>query len=129
VDDPTEPAGLSPAQRRAAQELIGEERARTVRLIDSLIRQWDGIVEASALTTNDDEHDPEGATVAFERAQVQAMLRHTRLDLKDLDRAAQRVVTGEYQVCERCGGPISAGRLTARPAARTCITCAKKPTR
>jgi hypothetical protein len=57
--------------------------------------------------------------VAFDRAQVQAMLRHARLDLKDLDRAAQRVVTGEYRVCERCGGPISAGRLTARPAART----------
>jgi RNA polymerase-binding transcription factor DksA len=129
VDDPTEPAGLSPAQRRAATELIGEERARTVRMIDSLMRQWDGIVEASALTTNDDEHDPEGATVAFERAQVQAMLRHARVDLEDLDRAAQRVVTGEYRVCERCAGPISAGRLTARPAARTCITCANKVTR
>jgi RNA polymerase-binding transcription factor DksA len=124
VDDPAEPAGFSPAQRRAAQELIDEERARTVQLIDSLRRQWNGIVEASALTTHDDEHDPEGATVAFERAQVQAMLRHARVDLEDLDRAAQRVVTGEYQVCERCGGPISAGRLTARPAARTCITCA-----
>jgi RNA polymerase-binding transcription factor DksA len=129
VDDPTEPAGLSPAQRRAAKELIDEERARTVRLIDSLMRQWDGIVEASALTTNDDEHDPEGATVAFERAQVQAMLRHARVDLEDLDRAAQRVATGEYRVCERCGSPISADRLTARPAARTCITCANKITR
>ncbi|HEX8935200.1 MAG TPA: TraR/DksA family transcriptional regulator [Pseudonocardiaceae bacterium] len=129
MDDPTEPAGLSPAQQRAAKELINEERARTVRLIDSLMRQWDGIVEASALTTNDDEHDPEGATVAFERAQVQAMLRHARVDLEDLDRAAQRVATGEYRVCERCGSPISADRLTARPAARICITCANKITR
>jgi RNA polymerase-binding transcription factor DksA len=129
VDDPTEPAGLSPAQQRAATELIGEERARTVRLIDSLMRQWDDIVEASALTTNDDEHDPEGATVAFERAQVQATLRHARVELEDLDRAAERVVTGEYRVCERCGDPISADRLTARPAARTCITCANKVTR
>lgn len=129
MDDPTEPAGLSPAHRRAALELIGEERARTVRLIDSLMRQWDGIVEASALTTNDDEHDPEGATVAFERAHVQGMLRHARVDLEDLDRAAQRVATGEYRVCERCGGRISADRLTALPAAKTCITCANKVTR
>jgi hypothetical protein len=51
MNDPTEPARLSPAQRRAAEELIGEERVRTVRLIDSLMRQWDDIVEASALTT------------------------------------------------------------------------------
>lgn len=100
-----------------------------MELIDSLMHQWDGIVEASALTTNDDEHDPEGATVAFERAQVQDMLRRARVDLEDLDRAAQRVMTGEYRVCERCGGPISAGRLTARPAARTCIICANKVTR
>jgi RNA polymerase-binding transcription factor DksA len=129
VDDPTEPAGFSPAQRRPANELIDEERARTVRLIDSLMRQWDGIVEASALTANDDEHDPEGATVAFERAQVQAMLTRARVDLEDLDRAAHRVATGEYSMCERCGGSISADRLTARPAARTCITCANKVTR
>jgi hypothetical protein len=61
MNDPTEPTALSPAQRRTAEELIGEERVRTVRLIDSLMRQWDGIVEASALTINDDEHDPEGA--------------------------------------------------------------------
>ena len=129
MNDPIEPARLSPAQRRAAEELIGEERVRTVRLIDSLMRQWDDIVEASALTINDDEHDPEGATVAFERAQVQAMLRRARVDLEDLDRAAKRILAGEYRVCERCGGPISTDRHTARPATRTCITCANKVTR
>jgi RNA polymerase-binding transcription factor DksA len=129
VNDPADPAALSPAQRRAAEELIGEERARTVRLIDSLMRQWDGIVEASALTIHDDEHDPEGVTIAFERAQVQAMLRRARVDLEDLDRAAKRILTGEYRVCERCGGPISPDRLTARPATRTCISCANKVAR
>jgi DnaK suppressor protein len=129
VNDPTDPDGLSPAQRRAAQELIGKERARTVRLIDSLMRQWDGIVEASALTIHDDEHDPEGATIAFERAQVEAMLRRARVDLEDLDRAAKRILTGDYRVCERCGATISPDRLTARPATRTCITCANKVAR
>jgi DnaK suppressor protein len=129
VNDPTDPAALSPAQRRAAEELIGEERVRTVRLIDSLMRQWDGIVGASALTIHDDEHDPEGATIAFERAQVQAMLRRARVDLEDLDRAAKRIVAGEYRVCERCGDPISPDRLTARPATRTCISCANKVAR
>lgn len=64
-----------------------------MRLIDSLMRQWDGIVEASALTIHDDEHDPEGATIAFERAQVEAMLRRARVDLDDLDRAAKRILT------------------------------------
>jgi RNA polymerase-binding transcription factor DksA len=114
---------------RTATELIERARAGTVRLIDALTRQRDAIVEASAFTSNDDEHDPEGATIAFERAQVQAMLRQANDDLADLDRAVQRVRAGVYGVCERCGGPIAEGRLAARPAARTCITCANKRTR
>jgi DnaK suppressor protein len=124
VEDRIEGTGPSPAQRRAATELINEARASSVRLIDSLTRLWDGIVEASALTANDDEHDPEGATVAYERAQLRDVLKQARADLDDLDQAAQRVLTDEYWVCERCGGPISAARLTARPATRICITCA-----
>jgi DnaK suppressor protein len=113
-------------EEAGATERIGEARADTVRLIESLTRQWAAIVDASALTTNDDEHDPEGATIAFERAQVQAMLAQARVDLADLDVAAERLRTGVYRVCERCGGPIAEGRLAARPAARTCIDCANK---
>lgn len=100
-----------------------------MRLIDSLTRQWDAIVDASALTSNDDEHDPEGATIAFEREQVRAVLTQARADLGDLDRAAERVLAGGYLVCERCGGSISVDRLAARPAARTCIACANKTRR
>jgi RNA polymerase-binding transcription factor DksA len=106
--------------------LIAQSRADTVRLVESLTRQWESIVAASELTTNDDEHDPEGATVAYERAQVQDMLRSARADLADLDLAAGRLRTGTYGTCERCGAPIGDGRLTARPAARTCIACANK---
>jgi RNA polymerase-binding transcription factor DksA len=109
-----------------ATELIASVRADTVRLVDSLTRQWAAIVDASELTTNDDEHDPEGATIAFERAQVQDMLNQARVDIADLDVAAERLRTGRYQVCERCGGPIAEGRLAARPAARTCIDCANR---
>ncbi|MDI5973445.1 TraR/DksA family transcriptional regulator [Streptomyces sp. SL13] len=117
----------TPEDMRAATELIDEARAGGRRLIDSLSRLWDDLLETSALTTNDDEHDPEGATIAFERARLSEQLRLARADLDDLDRAAQRVSTGEYWICERCGGPISVGRLTARPTARLCITCAGAP--
>ncbi|MFJ4921502.1 TraR/DksA family transcriptional regulator [Streptomyces sp. NPDC088725] len=100
-----------------------------MRLIDSLARLWDDVVAASALTGNDDEHDPEGATVAFERAQLRDVLKQARADLEELDRAAQRVAAGEYWVCERCGEPIPAARLTARPTATTCVGCASTNTR
>ncbi|WP_189935172.1 TraR/DksA family transcriptional regulator [Streptomyces sulfonofaciens] len=120
-------AGLSAARARAAAEAIDRARAETVRLIDSLSRLWDNVVAASALTGNDDEHDPEGATVAFERAQLRDALKQARADLADLDRAFERLRTGAYGTCERCGGPIGAERLDARPTARTCIDCAGGP--
>ncbi|WP_051817919.1 TraR/DksA family transcriptional regulator [Streptomyces sp. NRRL S-1813] len=126
MEDRTESAGGSRAQWTAAAERIAEDRAGTERLIGSLTRLWDGVVEAASLTANDDEHDPEGATVAFERAHLRDMLKQAHADLDDLDRAARRIATGAYGSCERCGGPISSGRLTARPTARTCIGCANK---
>ncbi|WIY00766.1 TraR/DksA C4-type zinc finger protein [Amycolatopsis mongoliensis] len=111
---------------RAAIELIERARAETARLAASLARQRDGIVEASEFTSNDDEHDPEGVTIAFERAQVQALLRQAQDDLVNLDRAAERVRAGVWETCERCGGPIAEERLAALPATRICIACAKK---
>jgi RNA polymerase-binding transcription factor DksA len=111
---------------RAAAELIARARAATERLAASLARQRDGIVAASEFTSNDDEHDPEGVTIAFERAQVQGMLRQAHDDLTALDRAAERVRAGTYETCERCGGPIAQERLAALPATRICIACANR---
>ncbi|MFG1646212.1 TraR/DksA family transcriptional regulator [Amycolatopsis sp. NPDC049252] len=110
----------------AALALIARAREETARLAASLARQRDGIVEASEFTSNDDEHDPEGVTIAFERAQVQALLRQAQDDLADLDRAVERVRAGTYETCERCGGPIGHERLAALPATRICIGCANK---
>ncbi|KIH99618.1 hypothetical protein LP52_06610 [Streptomonospora alba] len=105
-----------------------QARAEAAGLADSLMRQWDGVVEAAALTANDDEHDPEGPTIAYERERLQAMREHVRGELTDLDRAAQRLRDGVYWTCEGCGGPIAAARLSARPTARTCIGCASPST-
>jgi DnaK suppressor protein len=110
----------APADRLAAL------RADTVELIGALSRRLDGIIESSAHTTNDDEHDPEGVTVAFERAQVADLLERARADLRALDAADQRLATGTYGTCQRCGRPIAAGRLEALPAATTCIECANR---
>jgi RNA polymerase-binding transcription factor DksA len=120
---------LSPADRAAVEEVLAAERASTTQQIAELTRDFDGIVEASASSNADDEHDPEGATIAFERSQVSALLRQARARLEDLDRALDQLSEGAYGVCERCGDPIAPDRLAARPAARTCITCAAARTR
>ena len=82
------------------------------------------IVAASEASNADDEHDPEGATIAFERQQVAALMEQALRTREDLELALVRLEAGSYGVCERCGGPIAAERLEARPNARTCIACA-----
>jgi DnaK suppressor protein len=103
---------------------LATRRAETLELIEALRRRLDGIIESSAYTSNDDEHDPEGVTVAFERAQVASLLEHSRAELRALDAAAERLAAGTYGTCERCGQPIAAERLDALPAATRCIRCA-----
>ena len=84
----------------------------------------DAIVDASTTVNADDEHDPEGSTIAYERAQVGALLARAQTNLGDIERALARLVAGEYSVCERCHSQISAERLAALPAGRICIECA-----
>ena len=91
--------------------------------VAALTAQLAGIVETASASSGDDEHDPEGQTVAYDRAQAQALLVRARADLAEVDAAFERLDAGTYGVCERCGRPIAPERLEARPAARTCVTC------
>jgi DnaK suppressor protein len=117
-------SALTPPQQAAARGLLLAEREEGMARLASLTRDFEGIIESSASAATDDEHDPEGATVAFERAQVMTLIDQVRERLADLDDAFDRLRDGSYGVCERCGRPIGAERLTARPAARTCFACA-----
>lgn len=110
------------AQGRAAA--LRAERALTLQRAAGLERQLRGLAEEQALTTHDDEHDPEGVTIGYQRAQLQGLLAGARHDVDALDRAAARLAAGSYGRCCGCGGPIAAERLDALPAADTCITCA-----
>jgi DnaK suppressor protein len=104
---------------------LGAERAAALRQIEALTREFDEVVAASRASNADDEHDPEGATIAFERQQVVALLEQARRRLADAEAAVRAVESGLYGICETCGRPIAAERLAARPAARTCIDCAR----
>lgn len=108
----------------AARALLDAARRRTEQRLAQLRDDHHGFVEASRDTNADDEHDPEGTTIAFERSQVGALVRQAETHLADLDAASDRLAAGVYGICERCGGPIPDGRLEARPTARTCVACA-----
>jgi DnaK suppressor protein len=107
-------------------ERVAARRAEISGLVDSLRSRLAGIVESSTWTTHDDEHDPEGVTIAFERAQVTGLLATTSEELAALDAAAGRIADGTYGTCQSCGDPIAPERLEILPATTTCIRCADR---
>jgi RNA polymerase-binding transcription factor DksA len=106
------------------RDLLRAERRRALERVAALEREFAGLAEAASGAGTDDEHDPEGATLAFERQHAAALLEAAREQVAAADEALRRLAEGRYGVCERCGQPIGAERLAARPSAVTCIRCA-----
>jgi DnaK suppressor protein len=110
----------------AVRAALDAERRATVDQVAGLEREFGGIVAASQADNADDEHDPEGATIAWERQHVAALLEQAREHLVTVDEALRRLSEGGYGRCEVCGQPIAPERLAARPTATRCLTCASE---
>ncbi len=87
-------------------------------------RQMASFLESRRDTATDDEHDPEGPTLAFERAQAHAILRQTQLHSIEISTALQRLTDSTFGTCVRCKSAIGFARLEARPSTPYCIRCA-----
>jgi RNA polymerase-binding transcription factor DksA len=108
------------------RETLLAERADAALRVAGLERELASALEVAADGTADDEHDPEGSTTAFERAQVAAVLDQVRTRLAALDDALARVDDPGFGTCERCGSAIAPERLAARPWTTTCVECARR---
>ena len=112
--------------RRSSGERVRRSRIEArlnelERLVAQLERQRTGVVEASLESNADDEHDPEGATIGFERAQLDATIVSTSEQVARLRAALERIDAGTYGVCEVCGRAIPEARLEVRPDATRCV--------
>ncbi len=94
---------------------LNELRTATIRRVARLVSSFDGIVEATSDVATDDEHDPEGHTIAWERQQIAALLDEARITLTAIEAAEQRLDDGLNTTCTNCGLEISAERLDALP--------------
>jgi DnaK suppressor protein len=114
------------ARLASFREQLLVERAATVRLMGDLGEDIRRIVDARQDSNVDDEHDPEGSTIAFERSQSDALLRQSRGRLGEIGGALDRLDAGGFGVCASCGRDIPIARLEARPWARLCVECAAR---
>ncbi|HEY5457817.1 MAG TPA: TraR/DksA C4-type zinc finger protein [Acidothermaceae bacterium] len=113
-------------KQRQAEVRLTAERAAISRRITSMTADLAAVAAASVGSNLDDEHDPEGATVAFEREQLAALRAHAQVHLSEMDEALARLHDNRYGQCELCGKPIADARLAVLPATRWCITCAAR---
>jgi DnaK suppressor protein len=117
--------GITDLERQAIRSAVVAELERSSNQAASLACRFDDIVAAAELSNTDDEHDPEGTTIAFERAQVSALHTQAIRDAAALQRTLAELVDEEFGACERCRGPIGFERLVALPATRRCVECAR----
>jgi DnaK suppressor protein len=97
-----------------------EAQALAARLLGDM----EAVAAAREGANVDDEHDPEGSTIAYERSQLDAVRRSALERAADAEAALARLADGTFGRCERCSARIGEARLEARPTARLCIDCA-----
>lgn len=108
-----------------AGDALARRRAEVAARVDQLRTELGAVRQARSANTDDDEHDPEGATMSQLWSQVSGVLDAAERELVELDAALERVANGDYGICRRCGRAIDPARLDARPGAALCIDCAR----
>ncbi|WP_134324865.1 TraR/DksA family transcriptional regulator [Cumulibacter soli] len=112
-----------PTNSRAALTAVREEAvARLAATQAELVTLRDDRSDAN----DDDEHDPDGATLSAEWSRLTGLADAARARLAQVDDALARLDAGDYGICQRCGQPIPAGRLEVRPFAEYCLPCAER---
>jgi DnaK suppressor protein len=110
---------MTPSEAREFRAALDAERERIAGAIASL-------QDGGRRTVDEDGGEPGGvgadsASVTFDRELDEGLGEGASQTLAQIDRALARLEDGSYGTCERCGEPISAERLQARPWATLCI--------
>lgn len=121
----TTTTGIDRSDRDTIAARLDEEETILRPRIAALERTVQELIESGLETNVDDEHDPDGATIGYERSQAQSLLDRARIDLATVEEARRRLADDPtFGTCEVCGGAIGVERLLARPATTTCVGCA-----
>ncbi|HEY5540719.1 MAG TPA: TraR/DksA C4-type zinc finger protein [Coriobacteriia bacterium] len=84
--------------------------------------QRDSLSEASGENEYRD-HMADQGSATFERELDMTLEENERNTLEQVRAAIERVKTGTYGTCSRCGADIPVARLNAMPTATLCIAC------
>jgi DnaK suppressor protein len=109
--------------RKALKKRLLEERERVSREIAELDADLSESLEDTSGESPYDQHMAETAGVTLDREIDLTLQENARATLAQIDRALQKLETGSYGQCDKCGEPIGKGRLSIAPFATLCIDC------
>ncbi|HEY8647203.1 MAG TPA: TraR/DksA C4-type zinc finger protein [Gaiellaceae bacterium] len=103
---------------------LEEEKARLLHAVGFLERENPGSIsdELGELAEGGaDNHLGDTATAMYDRELDEGLEEGAKETLVEIDAALKRIEDGTYGICEGCGKPIGAERLSAIPWTRRCI--------
>jgi RNA polymerase-binding transcription factor DksA len=101
---------------------MGTETIRLTAQRDEIQHEIDrlmAMLEHSEVDPSEDEADPD----VVERETTMALVEALETRKGEVESALNKVETGGYGVCERCGEPIDPERLAIMPEATMCVRC------
>ncbi len=118
------PNPLTPEQVRRLEMRLREERRAALAKIREVLEATD---EQRYIDLAGQVHDKGEEAVAdllydLELAEIDQLVHEVR----DIERALNRIMTGEYGICTDCGAPIGYERLSAYPTAKRCLDCQRR---
>ncbi len=99
------------------QNLLVMELKQLGRIVDSATGDWEAVPPPGLPEA--DENDLADRNQGFEERT--AMLNTLEARLKDVNDALAHMKANTFGICEVCGKKIEEARLSANPAARTCM--------
>ncbi|HZP73456.1 MAG TPA: TraR/DksA C4-type zinc finger protein [Gaiellaceae bacterium] len=102
---------------------LEEEHARLTAAVRFLERENPGSLEdeLGEVAAGNDNHLGDLATATYDRELDESLEEGAQQTLDDVELALRKLDEGSYGVCEVCGEPVGAARLSAIPWARLCI--------
>jgi RNA polymerase-binding protein DksA len=104
------------------------ERQRVEHALTTLRDEHSGSLddEVEEVAATADNHLADTASATLGREIDYTLGDNAEQVISEIDAALQRIESGDYGVCERCGREIPRERLEANPWASLCIDCKRK---
>ncbi|MFW2513823.1 TraR/DksA family transcriptional regulator [Demequina sp. SO4-13] len=113
---------MAPEQLHA---LLRRHQERIDARVSELTAEMDALTRTRRGEFDDDEHDPEGATLSSQWSMLAGLLESAREDARQADAAVRRLDAGEYGICAACHRAIPPAQLEARPVRQRCVACSR----